>query len=182
MKKYTIKELTTIGLCSALLAVFSQISIPLPSGVPISLQPFAVVLISVLLERKLGTLSILTFLLIGAIGIPVFANFNYGFSAILGPTGGFLTGFLIMAFVIGSFAKSRNKKIIFTGAYLGLICDYIFGVLQLSLVLKVSIPEALIIGCYPYILKDLILTAVAVIIALKIKPTIKKELSKVVGA
>lgn len=180
MKKYNIKELTMIGLCAALMAVFSQISIPLPSGVPITLQPFAVVLISVLLEEKLGTLSILTFILIGAIGMPVFANFNSGFSAILGPTGGFLTGFLIMSFIIGAFSKSKNKKLIFIGAYLGLLANYVIGVLQLSFVLNVNIPEALIIGCYPYILKDLILSAVAVVIALKIKPIIRKELIKVV--
>ncbi len=182
MKKSNIKELTMIGLCAALMAVFSQISIPLPSGVPITLQPFAVVLISVLLEEKLGTLSILIFIFIGAIGMPVFANFNSGFSAIIGPTGGFLTGFLIMAFIIGAFSKSKNKKLIFTGAYLGLLTNYIVGVLQLSFVLNVNIPEALIIGCYPYILKDLILTAVAVVIALKIKPIIKKEFTKVIKA
>lgn len=182
MKKHNIKELTMIGLCAALMSVFSQISIPLPSGVPITLQPFAVVLLSILLEEKLGTLSILTFILIGAIGMPVFANFNSGFSAILGPTGGFLTGFLIMSFIIGTFSKSKNKKLIFIGAYLGLLANYVIGVLQLSFVLNVNIPEALIIGCYPYILKDLILSAVAVVIALKIKPIIKKELIKVVKA
>lgn len=182
MKKSNIKELTMIGLCAALMAVFSQISIPLPSGVPITLQPFAVVLICILLEERLGTFSILTFILIGAIGLPVYANFNSGFSAILGPTGGFLTGFLIMAFIVGLFSKSKNKKLIFTGAYLGLIADYVVGVLQLALVLNVSIAEALVIGCYPYIIKDLILTAVAVVIALKIKPLIKKELTKVIKA
>lgn len=180
MKKTNIKELTMIGLCAALMAVFSQISIPLPSGVPITLQPFAVVLICVLLEGKLGSLSILTFILIGAVGMPVFANFHSGFSALLGPTGGFLTGFIFMALIIGTFAKSNKKKLIFAGAYLGLAIDYLIGVLQLSLVLNLSISEALIIGCYPYILKDLALTAAAVIIALKIKPVIKTELSKVV--
>lgn len=182
MKKSNIKELTMIGLCAALMAVFSQISIPLPSGVPITLQPFAVVLICVLLEERLGTLSILTFILIGAIGLPVYANFNSGFSAILGPTGGFLTGFLIMAFIVGLFSKSKNKKLIFIGAYLGLFTDYVVGVLQLALVLNMGIAEALVIGCYPYIIKDLILTAVAVVIALKIKPLIKRELTKVIKA
>lgn len=180
MKRSNIKELTIIGLCAALMAVISQISIPLPSGVPITLQPFAVVLISVILEKKLGSLSILTFILIGTIGMPVFANFQSGFSALLGPTGGFLSGFLLMAFTIGAFARSKNKTLIFIGAYLGLFFDYIIGILQLSWVLNLSIPEALVIGCYPYILKDLVLTAVAVIIALRIKPSLNKELSKVI--
>lgn len=179
MIKSNIKELTLIGLCAALMAVFSQIAIPLPSGVPITLQPFAVVLICVLLEEKLGTLSILTFILIGTIGIPVFANFHSGFSAILGPTGGFLTGFLVMAFIIGSFAKSNNKTFTFIGAYIGLAVDYILGILQLSVILNVGISEALVIGCYPYIIKDLILTALAVVIGFKIKPNIKKEMNKV---
>lgn len=181
MKHTNIKELTIVGLCAALMAIFSQISIPLPSGVPITLQPFTVVLISVILEQKLGTLSILTFILIGAIGMPVFANFNSGFSTILGPTGGFLTGFLLMSFFIGFSSKSKSKSIIFIGAYLGLALDYLVGVGQLSVVANLTIPESLVAGCYPYIVKDIILTAVAVIIALKIKPLVTKELHKVIN-
>ncbi len=180
MKNTNIKELTIVGLCAALMAIFSQISIPLPSGVPITLQPFAVVLISVILEQKLGTLSILIFILIGAIGMPVFANFNSGFSAILGPTGGFLTGFLIMSYIVGSSSKSKSKAIIFLGAYLGLAIDYLVGVGQLSVVANLTIPQALVAGCYPYIVKDIILTAVAVTIGLKIKPIVTKELHKVI--
>ena len=178
MQKFDIKELTIVSLCAALMAVFSQIAIPLPSGVPITLQPFAVVLIGVILEQKLGTISLLIFLLLGAIGLPVYANFSAGLSALIGPTGGFLSGFLFMVFIIGLFAKSKSKKLIFIGAYLGLFLDYVIGVLQLSIVLNVSIPEALAIGCYPYIIKDLLLTAVAVIIGLKIKPIITKDLKK----
>lgn len=178
MKNINIKEMTIIGLCAAILAILSQISIPLPSGVPISFQPFAIVLISVILNEKISTLSILTYLLIGAIGMPVYANFHSGFSAILGPTGGFLIGFLFMAFIIGLFSKSKSKLIVFTGAYLGLALDYLIGVIQLAFLLKVSISEALVIGCYPYIVKDLILTALAVIIGLRIKPIISNELNK----
>lgn len=182
MKNINIKEITMIGLCAAILSILSQISIPLPSGVPISFQPFAVVLISVILNKKIGTLAVLTYLLIGAIGMPVYSNFHSGFSYILGPTGGFLIGFLFMAFIIGLFSRSKSKLIVFIGAYIGLALDYLIGIIQLAFVLKVSIPEALVIGCYPYIVKDLILIAVAVIIALRIKPIISKELNKVVKA
>lgn len=182
MRQSNIKELTVIGLCAALMSIFSQISIPLPSGVPITLQPFAVVLISILLEEKLGTLSILTFILIGTLGLPVFSNFHSGFSAIVGPTGGFITGFLAMAYIVGLSSKSKSKIIIFIGTYLGIAVVYLVGVSQLSIVNKLTIPEALVAGCYPYILKDIILTSVAVILGLKIKPLVTKELQKVIKA
>ncbi|MGL5352634.1 MAG: biotin transporter BioY, partial [Clostridium sp.] len=81
----SVKEITLVGMCAALMAIFSQLSIPIPfTTVPLTLQTFGLVVISVVLGRKLGTLSIIIWTLLGAIGIPVFAHFSGGIGIILG--------------------------------------------------------------------------------------------------
>ncbi|MDY5913359.1 MAG: biotin transporter BioY, partial [Inconstantimicrobium porci] len=129
------KKMVLISLCSALMFIFSQMTIPLPfTAVPLTMQVFGVILISSLMNNKIGPASILIYLLLGSIGIPVFAGFSGGFTALIGPNGGYLIGFLLMSVVISITASSKNKIIVFTGAYLGLFLDYLLGVLQLKIV------------------------------------------------
>lgn len=106
-KLLTTKGLVLTAMFTAVLAVLSQISIPLPGGVPITLQTFAVVFLAVNLGSGYGTVSVLVYLLIGAAGIPVFANFNGGLGVLFGPTGGYLLGFLPLAALTGLGAKRR---------------------------------------------------------------------------
>lgn len=174
----SIKELTLVGMGAALMSIFSQISIPLPIGVPITLQAFAVVVIAVVLEQKLATLSLLIFTLVGSIGVPVFANFNQGVRVLLGPTGGYIIGFILMAFVIGYASKSNTKWKIFIGTYIALMLAYVVGVAQLSVVANLTLSQALAGGFYPFIIKDLVAVGLAVMIALPIKKTVKKELAR----
>lgn len=160
--RLSVREMIMVGVGAALMAVFSQLSIPLPS-VPLTLQVFGVVIISVILGKKLGTLSIIVFMLLGAIGLPVFASFTGGLNIITGATGGYIIGFVFMAFIIGYFIEKDKKSLAFIGAYLGLAVDYVFGVLQLKLLM------GLVAGLYPFIIKDLILTALGVMVALSIR-------------
>lgn len=176
--KLSIRELTLVGMGAALMAVFSQISIPLPIGVPLTLQAFAVVIIAIVLEQKLATLALFIFTLVGSIGVPVFANFNGGIRVVIGPTGGYIIGFILMGFMIGAAAKSHKKWIIFTSVYVGLLVDYIVGVAQLALVAELSLAEALAGGMYPFIIKDLIAVGLGAVIALQIKRSVKKEFTK----
>ena len=97
--RLSVREMIMVGVGAALMAVFSQLSIPLPS-VPLTLQVFGVVIISVILGKKLGTLSIIVFMLLGAIGLPVFASFTGGLNIITGATGGYIIGFVFMAFIL----------------------------------------------------------------------------------
>lgn len=169
-QKLSIRDLSFIGMGAAILAVLSQFSIPLPiSTVPITLQIPAIILISLIYTPKQSFLSVLIFLLLGAIGLPVFANFHGGFNIILGPTGGYLIGFLIMTLVIGYSTKQNKAFIIFIFAYIALAFDYLVGVLQLSFVAHLSIPAALAAGLYPFILKDIIVVFITVLLGLKIK-------------
>jgi len=176
--KLSIRELTLVGMSAALMAVFSQIAIPLPVGVPITLQVFAVVVIAIVLEQKLATLAMLIYTLVGSIGIPIFANLSGGVRVIVGPTGGYIIGFIVMTLVIGFISKTNNKWKIFIGVYIGLAIDYVIGVTQLALVAKLPLSKALIGGFYPFIIKDLIIVGLAAMIALKIKKGLRKELLK----
>ena len=171
------KKMVLISLCSALMFVFSQMSIPLPfTAVPLTMQVFGVILISSLMPSSISPVAILIYLLLGAIGIPVFAGFSGGFTALIGPNGGYLIGFLLMSIVTSITAASKNKIVVFTGAYVGLAIDYIFGVLQLKIVTGMTLGAALAAGLYPFILKDIMMTAVAVIIAAKVKSRIPERL------
>lgn len=96
---------------AAVLAVMSQIAIPMPSGVPMTLQTFAVALAGAVLGWKLGALSALVYLLLGAAGVPVFSGMSGGLGVLLGKTGGFIFGFIFMALLCGLGAAQKNKGI-----------------------------------------------------------------------
>lgn len=174
----SLRKQVLVGVCAALMVVFSQITIPLPfSVVPITLQTFAVMLIAIVLEAKLATVTLGIYTLLGCIGLPVFAGFSGGLHTVVGPTGGFIIGFIVMAFIIGWASKTGSKIILWIGTYVGLMMDYILGVVQLAFVAHMSLNEALVAGAYPFLPKDLILAAVAVGVASRIKVMIKKAVT-----
>ena len=92
------KEITTISLMTAVLVICSWISIP--TSVPFTMQIFAVYLAIYLLGGKLATFSILVYILLGAIGVPVFAGFTGGIGILFGNTGGYIIGFLLTAIIM----------------------------------------------------------------------------------
>ena len=100
------KDLTIIALMAAVTVIMAQIAIPMPAGVPMTLQTLAVTLAGVILGAKRGAISMLIYLLLGAVGLPVFSGFRGGLAMLVGPTGGFLISFPIMAFIIGLGAAS----------------------------------------------------------------------------
>ena len=87
-RKFTTREMVLVGMFAAVLAVISQISLPMPTGVPITIQVFGVALVGAVLGSRLGTTATLVYVLLGAIGLPIFANFSGGISSIVGVTGG----------------------------------------------------------------------------------------------
>lgn len=169
-----IKNQILVGLCAALMMIFSQISIPLPMGVPMTLQIFGVVLIAIILEAKLATVTLVIYILLGSIGVPVFSNFSSGLFYLAGPTGGFIIGFVIMAFVIGCAYTTGNRTILWGGAYIGLGLDYLLGMVQLALVSHISMEKALLIGVYPFVIKDIISIMAGIIVANRIKLVMRK--------
>ena len=106
---FSTATITTIGMFTAVLAVLSILQIPMPSGVPITLQTFAVALCGYVLGRKNGTLCVLLYLLLGFAGVPVFTGMTAGIGKLVGYTGGFLYGFLFLAFFCGLGIHLKNK-------------------------------------------------------------------------
>ena len=98
--KLKTKELVICSIFASLTAILTQISIPLPA-VPLTMQVFAVALCGLVLGKRLGFISQIIYVLLGTIGLPVFAQFSGGIGIILGPTGGFILSFPIIAFIVG---------------------------------------------------------------------------------
>lgn len=158
MKKLSVRDLVLIALFTALLAVLSQLAIPLPSGVPITLQTFAVALCGFTLGTKKGVLAVVVYLLLGAIGLPVFAHFMGGIGVFAGVTGGFLWGFLALSALCGT-----RKPL---PAALGLVICHLLGVLQFALVSNTAVLASFGIVSAPYLIKDA-LSLVAALFAAK---------------
>ena len=151
--KLSIQDLTMIALCTAVIAVMAQISIPMPMGVPMTMQTFAITLVAVILGTKKGTIAALAYLLLGAVGAPVFAGFTGGFQYFVDPTGGFLLSFPLMAFAIGHgaehFHSSRWSFVLWL--VLGTVINYVIGVLFFCLITKSGVMVGITACVLPFI-------------------------------
>lgn len=175
MKNTSVKNITKIAMFAAIIAVCSLISIPLPSGIPITLQTFAIALTGFVLGWKNGTIAVAVYLAIGAVGIPVFSGFTGGFAKLFGVTGGYLWGFLGMVALCGA---AVNKSKILTGvlSVLGLfVCCHGFGALQFAFVSGSSPVEAFLIASAPYLIKDIASVAVAYMMAIALQRAVKLQ-------
>lgn len=160
--KLTTKDLVLCALFAALACAVSPISIPLPGGVPVTLQQVAVMLAGLILGAKLGALSMLVYLLLGAVGLPVFAGLTGGLSRIVGPSGGFLVAYPILAAICGAiyFKLGRHetgtKKYLAmaAGMIIGNIVLYIVGLSWFMYVLGRTLPETLALCMIPFIPGD----------------------------
>lgn len=108
--KFTTREIVFVGMFAAVLAVISQISLPMPTGVPITIQVFGVALVGAVLGAKLGTMATVVYVLLGAVGLPIFANFHGGISALAGITGGYIWAWPFMTFYVESIQRYRIKQ------------------------------------------------------------------------
>ena len=154
---------TLVLLGSFFLAVSSKIYIPLPfTPVPITAQTLAVFLIGSSMGRIRGSISVLTYTGAGILGLPVFAGGSGGIARIIGPTGGYILGFLLAAYVIGYLAErgwDRNFRTSFIALLTGNIMIYLPGIIQLSIF--TGWKNALRLGVYPFIIGDLVKILVA---------------------
>lgn len=134
---------------TAVTCVLGPLSIPLPfSPVPISLTNFAIFLAIFVLGMKSGTISFIIYLLLGAIGVPVFSSFRGGFQVLAGPTGGYLIGFIFLALIMGFALDHFDRKLVPTiiGMIIGMAVCYAFGTVWLAKLLSLSFKEGLRMG------------------------------------
>jgi len=170
-KKFSVKDLSYISLFATLTAVSGYISIPLPfSTVPVTAQTLAVMLAGGLLPAGHAAISILVFLLMGAVGLPVFSGGTAGLGIIVGKTGGYLFGFLAGTVVISALKgkKPAFPRLLAANAIGGILVVYTFGVLWLNYVTGIGISKAVIFGALPFIPGDIVKIIVAALITLRL--------------
>ena len=172
--KSRLHRMVVAGVFAALLAVLSQISIPLPTGIPVTLQTFAVALCGFALGPGLGAAAVGVYLALGAVGIPVFAGFSGGIGSFVGMTGGYLWAFLPMAFLCGLGARQKNRALALTVGFLGLVVCHLCGSFQFALVSAVSPWNAFLLASAPYLLKDAASLVVAYLAAAAILRSLEK--------
>ena len=146
-------SIITVFLGSLLLIASAKIKVPL-YPVPMTLQPLAVLMIAMLFGRKLATLTVGLYIFKGIIGLPVFA-FGGGLMYLMGPTGGFILGFFVSAFIVGYLAdRGWGKKVLLSiiSMLIGMVVIYTFGIFQLALLKGFNF--ALLTGFYPFLLGD----------------------------
>lgn len=158
-------DLFLMGFSVFLLAVLANITIPL-WPVPVTMQTFGIFLIAFFFGSRKGLLTIALYILAGLLGLGVFAGYKSGLSAILGPTGGYIVGFLFMAFFIGKMIEKghgRTKKSVLLCMVIGEAILYTFGLAGLWIFFgNIGLLKILTIGFFPFIVGDLIKIAAAI--------------------
>ena len=159
-RKNTTRNYVMIALTTAIIAILTQLSIPSPTGVPMTLQTFAIALAGYILIPRQSFYCILLYLLIGAIGLPVFTNFRGGPGHLLGMTGGFLWGHLIYAPMCGLSIKWNRKRksasMAIACGSTGLLICHALGTLQYAFLTAHSVKTAFMIVSLPYLPKDIL--------------------------
>lgn len=179
MKKNTVYKMALCGLFAALTAVCSWITIP--SAIPFTLQTFAVFCALAILGGKWGTASVVTYLLSGFAGVPVFSGFSAGLSALFTASGGYLLGFLFMGLVYWAVTSAFGNGMLITiiGLTAGMLVCYAFGTLWYAFVYSktgsAGISAALGMCVLPFIIPDGLKMALAVTAAARVRRFVKLE-------
>ena len=178
-QKLTTKQIALIAMGVALITVCSWISIP--ATVPFTLQTFAVCLVTAVFGLRMGIWAVLCYILLGAVGAPVFSGFKGGFGALLGTTGGYIIGFLFTALIVGAAVKKwgRTMPVLILSMALGILLCYTFGTAWFMLVYAknsgpIGISTALGWCVIPYLIPDGAKIVLAALLTGRLYPIMKK--------
>ena len=171
------RDITMIAQCTALMAVCSWISIP--AAVPFTMQTFGVFLAVGLLGGRRGTAAVSVYLLLGAVGLPVFSGFTGGIGHMFGATVGYIIGFLFSALVMWLIERlhGRSMKTLVLSMVAGLITCYAFGTVWFMTVYardsgSIGLITALTWCVFPYVIPDAVKIALAAVITRRVRPHI----------
>jgi biotin transport system substrate-specific component len=155
----------------ALIAVCARLAVPLPgTPVPVTLQDLAVMVIGIVLGPVQGAVAVASYVLIGALGAPVFANGGGGLAVLMGPTGGYLIAFPIVAFILGhATRRGRPVWLLLLGLVAAQVVMFTGGVLQLALVTGQGLSTAVGLGVIPFLPGVAFKSAVLVVFALALR-------------
>ena len=173
-----IRQMAMIGVMTAVTCIAAPFSIPIPvSPVPLSLTTFILYLSVYILGTRNAFISYVIYLLLGMVGLPVFNGFSGGVQKLVGPTGGYLIGYLFLVFFTGLFVEKFPNKIpmYFVGGIIGIIVCYALGTVWFVLQYKVGFLEALTMCVFPYIPMDLVKLVAAVIIGSQVRKILIRQ-------
>lgn len=182
-KGMTAKDIAGTAMGVALISVCSWISVPslLPTMVPFTMQTFAICLVTALFGLRLGILAVGCYILLGAVGAPVFAEFSGGLAALLGTTGGYIVGFLFTALAVGIAVDTLGRKtpVLIIAMAIGILLCYTFGTAWFVIVYTknsgaIGVATALAWCVVPYLIPDTIKLALATILTKRLYPLLSK--------
>ncbi|MDR0921652.1 MAG: biotin transporter BioY [Lactobacillales bacterium] len=170
MNKLSLRELVYSALFAAVISVLAQFTIPLPL-VPLTLQTFAVGLTVTIIGKKSGTYAVLIYLLIGMLGVPVFAGGASGIGVLFGPTGGYLLGFLLNTLVTGEILERKGFSIVWANVanIVGALVTLLFGTIWLKVVAGLPWQSAWTSGFVLFILPGIVKAVAASFIGVQIR-------------
>ena len=181
MKSNQTRNLVLCAMCAAITCILAPISVPI-GPVPISLCTFAVMLAGVLLGAKLGFLSQLIYVLLGAVGVPVFAGYSAGVSCIAGMTGGYIVAYPVLAFLTGllywKFGKNQTGKLrilwMLLSMVIGTVVLYAIGTAWFCVVSGSGVAAAMGLCVIPFLPGDFLQMVVVILITLPIEKALAK--------
>ena len=177
--KLTTVAMAQIALCTALMCIAAQISIPLPIGMPFTLQVMMVILIALILKPVYALISQVLYTLLGIVGLPVFSGGRSGIGTILSPTGGFIIGFLIAVFLV-SLLKGKNDskyavaRYIAVSVFVGIPSMYIPGIAMYMIYVDTDLLGAIVTLTSVFILIDLAKCVFASLIAVPLNKALSR--------
>ena len=168
-KKLTTYQMAVTALMAAVMCVLGPLTVPI-GAVPISLANFVICLTAWLLGPKFGTLSVVIYLAIGLIGVPVFSGYGAGLAKVAGPTGGYLVGYLLLALIGGLFIEKSNGNPVVSGIglVLGDAACYVLGTIWFMILTGADLVSALGWCVLPYLPGDIIKIALAAILTIQL--------------
>lgn len=169
-RRFAPADLARMGLFAALILICTHLSIPMPTGVPLTLQTFAVALGGFLLGPVYGAMAVGVYLLLGAAGLPVFSGFTGGLGRFVGPTGGFLWGFLLLAGGCG-LGRKRPFFLRLIPGLLGLLLCHLLGSLWYARLGGLNFAAAAAAVSLPFLPKD----AASILLALAFARLLEKR-------
>ena len=174
-KKLTTYQMAVTALMAAALCVLGPLSVPI-GAIPISLSNFVICLTVWLLGPKFGTLSVAVYLLIGLVGVPVFSGYGAGIAKLAGPTGGYLVGYLLLAFIGGLFIeKSKGQPVVSAvGLILGDAACYVLGTIWFMVLTGLDLPTSLTYCVIPYLPGDVIKIVLASLLTIQLDKRMPK--------
>lgn len=163
-----------VALFAGIIGILAQITIPLPL-VPITGQTLAVGLAATILGSRNGTAAIILYIIIGAIGVPVFSQMSAGLGVLFGPTGGFIVGFIPAAYLIGFYLEKTRFTLTnaIVSNLLGMVVTLLFGTIWLKIVASLNWTEALISGFGPFVIVGIIKAFLAASIGIVVRNRLK---------